>query len=65
VVTIFQGTIVLAVVVANEIARRVARRSAAGGSAAPAGGPTAGDGSTGVVPTPPPGSTDQRQGAQA
>ncbi|MCW2531107.1 MAG: transporter rane protein [Blastococcus sp.] len=65
VVTIVQGTIVLAVVVANEIARRVARRSAAGGSAAPAGGPTAGDGSTGVVPTPPPGSTDQRQGAQA
>jgi ABC-type uncharacterized transport system permease subunit len=65
VVTIVQGTIVLAVVVANEIARRVARRSAAGGSAAPAGGPTAGEGSTGVVPTPPPGSTDQRQGAEA
>jgi simple sugar transport system permease protein len=65
VVTIFQGTIVLAVVVANEIARRIARRSAAGGNPAPAGGPTAGDGSTGVAPTPPPGSTDQRQGAQA
>jgi simple sugar transport system permease protein len=65
VVTIVQGTIVLAVVVANEIARRVARRSAAGGSAAPAGGPHAGDGSTGVVPTPPPGSTGRRQGAQA
>jgi ABC-type uncharacterized transport system permease subunit len=65
VVTIVQGTIVLAVVVANEIARRVARRSAAGGTAAPAGGPAPGDGSTGVVPTPPPGSTDQRQGAQA
>jgi ABC-type uncharacterized transport system permease subunit len=64
VVTIVQGTIVLAVVVANEIARRVARRRAAGGAAAPAGGPTAGDGGTGVVPTPPPGSTDQRQGAQ-
>ncbi|TFV87833.1 ABC transporter permease [Blastococcus sp. CT_GayMR16] len=65
VVTIVQGTIVLAVVVANEIARRVARRSAAGGTAAPSGGPTAGDGSTGAVPTPPPpGSTDQRQGAQ-
>jgi simple sugar transport system permease protein len=64
VVTIFQGTIVLAVVVANEIARRIARRSAAGGNPAPAGGPTAGDGSTGVAPTPPPGSTDQRQGAQ-
>jgi simple sugar transport system permease protein len=65
VVTIVQGTIVLAVVVANEIARRVGRRSAAGGTAAPAGGPAAGDGGTGVVPTPPPGSTDQRQGAQA
>ena len=65
VVTIVQGTIVLAVVVANEIARRVARRSAAGGAAAPAGGPTAGDGSTGAVPTPPPTSTDDRQGAQA
>jgi simple sugar transport system permease protein len=65
VVTIVQGTIVLAVVVANEIARRVARRSAAGGAAAPSGGPAAGDGSTGVAPTPPPGSTDQRQGARA
>jgi ABC-type uncharacterized transport system permease subunit len=65
VVTIVQGTIVLAVVVANEIARRVARRRAAGGAAAPAGGPSTGDGSTGVAPTPPPGSTDQRQGAPA
>ena len=67
VVTIVQGTIVLAVVVANEIARRVARRSAAGGAAAPAGGPATGDGSTGVVPTPAPtpGSTDQRQAAEA
>jgi ABC-type uncharacterized transport system permease subunit len=65
VVTIFQGTIVLSVVVANEIARRVARRSAAGGAAAPAGGPSAGDGSTGAVPTPPPTSTDDRQGARA
>jgi ABC-type uncharacterized transport system permease subunit len=46
VVTIFQGTIVLAVVVANEIARRVARRSAARG-AAPAGA-VAGDRTTGV-----------------
>ena len=65
VVTIFQGTIVLSVVVANEIARRVARRSAAGGAAAAAGGPTAGDGSTGAAPTPPPTSTDDRQGARA
>ncbi|MGX5655603.1 ABC transporter permease [Geodermatophilus nigrescens] len=45
VVTIIQGTIVLAVVVANEIARRVARRSAERGSATPA--VVAGDGSTG------------------
>ena len=44
VVTIIQGTIVLAVVVANEIARRVARRSAERGSAPAA---VAGDGSTG------------------
>jgi simple sugar transport system permease protein len=65
VVTIFQGTIVLAVVVANEIARRVARRSAAGVGAEPSGGPAAGDDSAGVVPTPPPGTTDERQGAQA
>jgi simple sugar transport system permease protein len=36
VVTIVQGTIVLAVVIANEIARRIARRSAAG-AGAPAG----------------------------
>ena len=45
VVTIIQGTIVLAVVVANEVARRVALRSAERGSA-PAGA-VAGDGSTG------------------
>ncbi|MGY1735255.1 ABC transporter permease [Geodermatophilus sp. SYSU D00684] len=45
VVTIFQGTIVLSVVVANEIARRVARRSAERG-AAPAAA-VAGDGGTG------------------
>jgi ABC-type uncharacterized transport system permease subunit len=65
VVTIIQGTIVLAVVVANEISRRVARRSAAGGTAAPAGGPPTGDGSTGPSQTTPPGGTDERQGAQA
>jgi simple sugar transport system permease protein len=62
VVTIVQGTIVLAVVIANEIARRVARRSAAAATAAPSG-PPAGDG--GAAPTPPPTSTDERQGAQA
>ncbi|TWH74275.1 ABC transporter permease [Modestobacter roseus] len=45
VVTIIQGTIVLAVVVANEIARRVTRQQAERGNAvAP---PTSGDGSTG------------------
>jgi ABC-type uncharacterized transport system permease subunit len=45
VVTIIQGTIVLAVVIANEIARRVTRQQAERGSAvAP---PTSGDGSTG------------------
>jgi ABC-type uncharacterized transport system permease subunit len=64
VVTIVQGTIVLAVVVANEIARRVARRTAAS-AAAPSGGPTAGDGAAGAAPTPPPTSTDQWQGAEA
>jgi simple sugar transport system permease protein len=51
VVTIVQGTIVLAVVVANEIARRVARRSAERGTAFPAGGPAAGDGGTGLGQT--------------
>jgi simple sugar transport system permease protein len=46
VVTIIQGTIVLAVVVANEVARRLTRRSAEQGSAqGPA--PVAGDGSAG------------------
>ncbi|MCZ2806426.1 ABC transporter permease [Modestobacter sp. VKM Ac-2983] len=45
VVTIIQGTIVLAVVIANEIARRVTRQQAERGSAvAP---PATGDGSTG------------------
>jgi ABC-type uncharacterized transport system permease subunit len=58
VVTIIQGTIVLAVVIANEIARRLALRSAerVGASAAPpapAGGPSGG------------GRTDEREGAQA
>ncbi len=46
VVTIIQGTIVLAVVVANEVSRRVARRQAESGNAAVAP-PSTGDGSTG------------------
>jgi len=45
VVTIIQGTIVLAVVVANEVARRLARRAAQRGGAQPAAPPT-GAGST-------------------
>ncbi|WP_448626943.1 ABC transporter permease [Geodermatophilus sp. URMC 64] len=58
VVTIIQGTIVLAVVIANEIARRLALRSAERGGAsaaapAPVGGPSGGD------------RTDEREGAQA
>ncbi len=65
VITIIQGTIVLAVVVANEIARRIIRRSAERGTASPAGGPAAGDGSTGPVQSTPPGGSDERQGAQA
>ena len=65
VVTIVQGTIVLAVVIANEIARRVARRSAERGTAAPPGGMSTGDGSTGAVQTPEPGGSEQRQGIQA
>jgi simple sugar transport system permease protein len=60
VVTIIQGTIVLAVVVANEIARRVARRTAERGGAGarpePGGGP---------APAPPAGGVDERQGVQA
>jgi ABC-type uncharacterized transport system permease subunit len=56
VVTIFQGTIVLAVVIANEVARRVARRAAERDTAEPV---AAGPGPT------PPGSTDARQEVQA
>jgi len=60
VVTIFQGTIVLAVVIANEVARRVARRAAERDTAEPvAAGPAPGSGPT------PPGSTDARQEVQA
>ena len=56
VVTIFQGTIVLAVVIANEVARRVARRAAERDTAEPV--------TAGARPTPP-GSTDARQEVQA
>lgn len=59
VVTIVQGTIVLAVVVANSIARRVARRTAASATA-PAGPPA-----DGAAPTPPPTSSDAWQGVEA
>jgi ABC-type uncharacterized transport system permease subunit len=65
VVTIIQGTIVLAVVIANEVARRITVRSAerAGARAAPPAGGAAGPGGRpedGSVPN-----DDQRQGAQA
>jgi ABC-type uncharacterized transport system permease subunit len=63
VVTIFQGTIVLAVVVANELARRIARRSAERGSAAPA--PVAGDGGTGPSQEAEPIGTGERRGTSA
>jgi ABC-type uncharacterized transport system permease subunit len=58
VVTIIQGTIVLAVVVANEVARRVARRTAerSGAAAHPDPGPG---------PQLPAGETGDRQGVQA
>jgi len=52
VVTIIQGTIVLAVVVANEIARRIAVRAAERGTAHAGPPPLAGEG--GAASTPPP-----------
>jgi general nucleoside transport system permease protein len=64
VVTIIQGTIVLAVVVANEIARRVARRAAERGTAQPGAAPPTGDGATPRAGATPP-AVDQPQGAQA
>jgi simple sugar transport system permease protein len=66
VVTIIQGTIVLAVVVANEVARRIARRAAERGVAQ--GPAVPGDGSTGAdpgAPSGPEGTTDARQEARA
>jgi simple sugar transport system permease protein len=63
VVTIIQGTIVLAVVVANEITRRITRRQAERSSAV--AGPATEGGGTGIAPTTSAGGTDERQGAQA
>jgi simple sugar transport system permease protein len=68
VVTIIQGTIVLAVVIANEIARRLTRRAAERGGAQEVGTVVAGDGGTGPTqgpPAGPAGTSDERQGAQA
>jgi ABC-type uncharacterized transport system permease subunit len=68
VVTIVQGTIVLAVVIANEIARRLALRTAErAGSSAAAPPPTTGGGDDGTRPVGGPvgGRSDDRQGAQA
>ena len=61
VVTIIQGTILLAVVVANTVARRLARRTAQRGGAQLATAAT-GDGSTPLARET---STDEPQGAQA
>jgi simple sugar transport system permease protein len=69
VVTIIQGTIVLAVVVANELARRIALRAAERGTAQVGPPPLAGEGGTGSTqpPTGPagPAGSDVRTGAQA
>ncbi|MCW2697698.1 MAG: inner-rane translocator [Modestobacter sp.] len=56
VVTIIQGTIVLAVVVANQVARQITRRQAERGSARAGASPTTGDGGR---------TTDEREGARA
>ncbi len=58
VVTIIQGTIVLAVVIANQIARQITRRQAERGTAQATAPPPTGDGSTGTA-------TDEREGARA
>jgi simple sugar transport system permease protein len=69
VVTIIQGTIVLAVVVANEFARRIALRAAERGSAPAGPPPVAGDGGGAATQTPSgpagPGGTDVWTGVQA
>jgi simple sugar transport system permease protein len=69
VVTIIQGTIVLAVVVANEIARRITLRAAERGSAQIGPPPVAGDGGGAATQTPSgpagPAGSDVPTGAQA
>jgi simple sugar transport system permease protein len=69
VVTIIQGTIVLAVVVANEIARRIALRAAERGTAAAGPPPLAGEGGPASTQTPSgpagPAGTDVWTGVQA
>ena len=70
VITIIQGTIVLAVVVANEIARRITRRQAERGKAEGGPPPVAGDGGSATTQSPSgpagPAGTDVRTtGAQA
>jgi simple sugar transport system permease protein len=68
VVTIIQGTIVLAVVVANEIVRRIALRAAERGSSPTGPPPVAGDGGSASTQTPTgpagPAGTDVRTGVQ-
>jgi simple sugar transport system permease protein len=68
VVTIIQGTIVLAVVVANEIARRITLRAAERGTAQAGPPPVAGDGGASTqTPSGPagPAGSDVRTGVQA
>jgi ABC-type uncharacterized transport system permease subunit len=69
VVTIIQGTIVLAVVVANELARRIALRAAERGKAQAGPPPVAGDGGGASTQTPSgpagPAGSDVQTGAQA
>jgi simple sugar transport system permease protein len=68
VVTIIQGTIVLAVVIANEIARRVALRSAERATGQGGSGPVAAGSETGPAVSTVPGAVskpDERTGTQA
>jgi ABC-type uncharacterized transport system permease subunit len=69
VVTIIQGTIVLAVVIANELARRISLRAAERGTAGAGPPPVAGDGGGAATQTPSgpagPAGTDAWTGVQA